>query len=118
MPQLQGPTTKIYHYVLGCFGERKAGEKKNRKRNEEELHQMQTVLSLNKSFHVFLQGSSVLPRTCITSALNSKGHTGGIKAAQKDGGKRSSLHPKCLGDDPQQALNLLGKGSGFLKNTH
>ena len=28
MPQLEGPTTKIYNYVLGEFGEKKAGKKK------------------------------------------------------------------------------------------
>ena len=28
MPQLEGPTTKIYNYVLGVFGEKKAGIKK------------------------------------------------------------------------------------------
>ena len=27
MPQLEGPTTKIYNYVLGGFGEEKAGKK-------------------------------------------------------------------------------------------
>ena len=30
MPQLEGPTTKIYNYVLGGFGEKKAGGKKKR----------------------------------------------------------------------------------------
>ena len=30
MPQLEGPTTKIYNYVLGEFGEKKQKEKKNR----------------------------------------------------------------------------------------
>ena len=29
MPQLEGPTTKIYNYVLGPFGEKKQ-EKKDR----------------------------------------------------------------------------------------
>ena len=30
MPQLEGPTTKrIYNYILGGFGEEKAGEKKD-----------------------------------------------------------------------------------------
>ena len=33
MPQLEGPTTKIYNYVLGEFGEKKAGKKNNTKRN-------------------------------------------------------------------------------------
>ena len=28
MPQLEGPTTKICNYVLGGFGEKKAGKKK------------------------------------------------------------------------------------------
>ena len=28
MPQLEGPTTKIYNYVLKGFGEKKQGEKK------------------------------------------------------------------------------------------
>ena len=28
MPQLEGPTTKIYNYVLGEFGEKKKKEKK------------------------------------------------------------------------------------------
>ena len=28
MPQLEGPTTKIYNYALGGFGEKKAGKKK------------------------------------------------------------------------------------------
>ena len=28
MPQIEGPTTKIYNYVLGGFGEKKAGKKK------------------------------------------------------------------------------------------
>ena len=27
MLQLEGPTTKIYDYVLGAFGEKKAGKK-------------------------------------------------------------------------------------------
>ena len=27
MPQLEGPTTKIYNYVLGGFGEKKPGKK-------------------------------------------------------------------------------------------
>ena len=30
MPQLEGPTTKIYNYVLGGFGEKKQKEKKKR----------------------------------------------------------------------------------------
>ena len=29
MPQLEGPTTKIYNYVLGGFGEEKQGKKKD-----------------------------------------------------------------------------------------
>ena len=29
MPQLEGPTTKIYNYVLGGFGEKKQKKKKN-----------------------------------------------------------------------------------------
>ena len=28
MPQLEGPTTKIYNYVLGGFGEKKQKKKK------------------------------------------------------------------------------------------
>ena len=28
MPQLEGPTTKIYNYALGGFGEKKQGKKK------------------------------------------------------------------------------------------
>ena len=28
MPQLEGPTIKIYNYILGGFGEKKQGEKK------------------------------------------------------------------------------------------
>ena len=31
MPQLEGPTTKIYNYVLEGFGEKKAKKKKERK---------------------------------------------------------------------------------------
>ena len=31
MPQLEGPTTKIYNYVLGGFGEKKKEKKKNRR---------------------------------------------------------------------------------------
>ena len=31
MPQLEGPTTKIYNYVLGEFGEEKQTEKKKRR---------------------------------------------------------------------------------------
>ena len=30
IPQLEGPTTKTYNYVLGGFGEKKAGKKKRR----------------------------------------------------------------------------------------
>ena len=30
MPQLEGPTTKIYNHVLGGFGEEKQGKKKKR----------------------------------------------------------------------------------------
>ena len=30
MPQLEGPTTKIYNYVLGGFGEKKQKRKKRR----------------------------------------------------------------------------------------
>ena len=30
MPQLEGPTTKIYNYILGGFGEKKAGKKKKK----------------------------------------------------------------------------------------
>ena len=29
MPHLEGPTTKIYNYVLGGFGEKKAGKEKD-----------------------------------------------------------------------------------------
>ena len=28
MPQVEGPTTKIYNYVLGGFGEKKQGKKR------------------------------------------------------------------------------------------
>ena len=28
MPQLEGPTTKIYNYILGGFGEKKKTKKK------------------------------------------------------------------------------------------
>ena len=28
MPQLEGPTAKIYNYVLGGFGEKKQGKKR------------------------------------------------------------------------------------------
>ena len=30
MPQLEGPTTRMYNYVLGGFGEKKAGGNKRR----------------------------------------------------------------------------------------
>ena len=30
MPQLEGPTTKIYNYVLGGLGEKRYGKKKKR----------------------------------------------------------------------------------------
>ena len=29
MPQLEGPTTKKYNYILGEFGEKKVGKKKD-----------------------------------------------------------------------------------------
>ena len=35
VPQLEGPTTKIYNYVLGGFGEKKQKEKKNEKKKED-----------------------------------------------------------------------------------
>ena len=31
MPQLEGPTTKIYNYILGVFGEKKKKKKKKRR---------------------------------------------------------------------------------------
>ena len=31
MPQLEGPTTKMYNYILGGFGEKKEKFKKNKK---------------------------------------------------------------------------------------
>ena len=32
MPQLEGPTSKIYNYILGGFEEEKVGKKKKRRR--------------------------------------------------------------------------------------
>ena len=37
MPQLEGPTTKIYNYVLGELGEKKQGGKKEVKKNEKRM---------------------------------------------------------------------------------
>ena len=36
MEQLEGPTTRIYNYVLGGFGEKKQKKKKEKREREKE----------------------------------------------------------------------------------
>ena len=58
MPQLEGPITKIYNYLLGGFGEKKQGKKK--KEEEEDwqqlLAQVPIFKKINKQINI---GSSV-----------------------------------------------------------
>ena len=48
MPQLEGPTTKIYNYVPGHFGEKKQKEKKKRKAHWQELLAQVPILRENR----------------------------------------------------------------------
>ena len=52
MPQLEGPTTKIYNYVLGGFGEKV----KNKKEEEDKKEDWQQMLA---QVPIFKEKSSI-----------------------------------------------------------
>ena len=46
MPQLEGPTTRIYNYVLGAFGEKK---KKKKKEDWQQMLAQMPIFKKNKT---------------------------------------------------------------------
>ena len=61
VPQLEGPTTKIYNYVPGGFGEKKKENKKKKKKIDNRLAQVPIFKKKKKRMDIEVSGARLSP---------------------------------------------------------